>query len=176
VTVLLDFSSVSTGGVTQVTSSSNAAGSIPSNFAIEAGTWRAAFVNITTAATYAPPIRIGILYPDASNDEYIDGTGIHECDMRLLHKEGSDFVDVTLLLSDPACPTPLGGTCSGTAPRCIDTLYNAVFGLTTSLSPFVVAARLPPQVPALSTRGALVLGGAVALAGAALLGARRRAV
>jgi len=176
---------VSPGGDTQVTTFSNAVGNIPSNFAIKAGTWRGAFVDITTTAGYSGFLRVCITYPDSAppegvvdgSEESVDG-GISECNMRLLHRENGTFKDVTMTTGYGACP-PLAGVCTspfGQAPHCIDTVNNKICGLPYGLSPFVVAAKLAPPVPALSPRGVLMLGGAVALAGAALLGARRRVV
>ena len=172
------FDEVTSPGDTQVTTTSNAAGSIPFNFAIQLGTWRAVFADVTTTAGYTPPITTCITYPDsAPPDGIVDGTepggGVSECDMRLLHKEGTGFQDVTLLANDSACPV-LAGTCLVTAPRCIDTVSNKICGVTDSLSPFLVAAISPPPVPALSPHGVVALGAVLALAGAALLGVQSR--
>jgi hypothetical protein len=134
-------------------------------------------VDITTTAGYTPPITTCITYPDsAPADGVVDGTGISECDMRILHEEGASFIDVTPLATDSNCPT-LAGTCEDASPRCIDTVNNRVCGVTSTLSPFAAVPLLPEAaVPALSPRGTLVLVAGLVLAGAAFLGAppRRR--
>jgi hypothetical protein len=177
---------VSPTGYTQVVTTSNAAGNIPSNFGIQVGTWRGAFFDVTTTAGHSGYKSICVTYPDsAPNDGFVDGSeeavegGIFECDMRLLHKEGSTFQDVTLpavlmYQNFNVCPFSPPNVCPGSAARCIDRVNNKICAITTSLSPFVTAAQLPPPVPALSPRSVLALGAALALAGVVLLAARRR--
>jgi hypothetical protein len=169
---------VTSPGHTQVTATSSAAGSIASHFAIELGGWKSVFFDITTTASFTFPIRVGTWYPDANDDGVVDGTesvngGISECDLRLLHKEGSSFKDVTMRFDNPNCGAI--DACPGDAPRCIDPVDNFIEGRTSGLSPFVVAAQLSPApIPALSPHGALLLGAGLALTGAAWLAAASR--
>jgi hypothetical protein len=183
VTVDVFFPHTVSPGDTQVTTFSNAAGNIPSNFAIQGGTWRGTFVDVTTTAGYEGFLGVCITYPDSApadgvvdgSEESVDG-GISECDLRLLHKENETFTDVTAWTNYGVCRPPPAGVCprppyqTANISHCIDTINNKICGLPYGLSPFVVAAQLRAQAPALSPRGVLALGAALALAGAACLG------
>ena len=191
ITVGVGFPGAPLSGQVQVTATSQAAGTIPSNFAIESGGWRAAFLDITTTASYNNYVIPCVTYPDSSPaDGVVDGSGppIDECNMRLLHRINGAFSDVTMPAnftvpvqgqSVNLCPLPATSICPGAGPRCIDRVNNRICGFTIGLSPFVAAAETSPaQIPALSPRSTLALVAGLALAGAACLGVasrRRRA-
>lgn len=140
------FDSVSSAGETTIKAFSNAAGTIPGNFAAEVrgqcvdapatdccldsdcpsgtctGCYRAAFVDVTTTATIVPPIEVCSFYPDADDDGFVDGSFVDEARLRVLHDEGGTFVDRT-------------------SRR--DTAQNLICAEVGSLSFFLVAAPAP---------------------------------
>lgn len=147
----ITFETVSAPGTTTVTAVSNAAGSLPSGYAVDSGFcsvsgtgcvannecptgetcagYHAAFFDISTTATYSGPITVCSTYPDVSpSDGIVDGTVLREGSLRILHREtpGGDFVDVTL----PGYP---------------NAQTNEICGRVNSLSPFVIA--FADQVP-----------------------------
>lgn len=95
--VAITFSEVGAAGTTTVTATSNAAGSIPANFAAAVNGFQAVFLDITTTATIVPPIEVCSTYPDANDDGDIDGTtpAVSENALSFLHAEGGVFVDRT---------------------------------------------------------------------------------
>jgi len=145
------FEAVDVAGETTVTATSNAAGDIASNFAVQVGDYHAAFVDVSTTAVVQPPILLCGTYPDANDDGIVDGTenaaqgAIDECQMSLLHKADGQtaFSDVTLLATDPECPhIAPADRCPGRP--CIDTAANTICGKVDSLSPSVIAVDLTP--------------------------------
>src|SRR5262249_6196519 len=95
----ITFDNVSSAGQTVVTVTSNAAGSIASNFAVSVGGYTALYVDVSTTATFSGNIEVCGGYDDADNDGYLDGTGVPETALHILHGEGSNpvtFVDRTI--------------------------------------------------------------------------------
>jgi hypothetical protein len=104
---------------------------------------KAAFFDISTNAVSEGDIWIGGQYPDeVPADGCVDGTNpcVDECRMRILHREGSGFVDVTLPASDPVCPQT--NLCLDPDPPCIETDSNVIYARVTDLSEFVMAVRV----------------------------------
>jgi hypothetical protein len=155
------FTEVLSAGETTVTASSGAGGDLPPNVAVQFESWGAAFFDVTTNASVAPPIRVCASYPDATNDGMVDGTGpapgepdtIPECQVRLHHKElvppgtEEEFVDKTLALGDALCPVEAANACPG---LCIDRTQNLVCGSVGELSTFGVFLQLVPEPVRLS--------------------------
>lgn len=135
VPLTVQFSDVSVAGVTTVTGTCQTPGSIPPNIRIDAGTL-AFFFDVTTTASYTAPIRICGSYPDANNDGLVDGLGVSELKLTLLHDEGGngDFVVANNLD--------------------IDAVNNRICGEVDSLSPFLLAVEgvakgfVPPDTTA----------------------------
>ncbi|HVN84178.1 MAG TPA: hypothetical protein VMW17_04950 [Candidatus Binatia bacterium] len=128
-TVDIAFSNVSSPGQTKMTTVTNPAGSLTSNFAVSVGGYHAAFLDISTDAQFSGPIQVCSRYPDADNDGLIDGTTVLETQLAFLHAEG-----------DP--PTFVDRTTSR------DTSANIICGTVSHFSEFVVAVQ-QPGVPAL---------------------------
>jgi cysteine-rich repeat protein len=95
------FASVNTPGVVLVESFSNSAGTIPANFAIEAGGYRSIFFDVSTSAAYTPPVTICAGYDDATNNGYVDDafgndTTVREETLMFVHRGMSGgFADET---------------------------------------------------------------------------------
>ncbi len=116
--VALTFPQVTAGGTTTVTPiDPSSAGTLPSGYALTGS--NLAF-QITTTATYTPPIIIAFQVPS------VDPTTFSQ--LRIFHNSGGGLVDVTA--SNPA-PDPT-----------TQTIYASV----SSLSPFVIAKRIVPTV------------------------------
>src|SRR5262249_53989427 len=96
--VTVDFSDVEVAGTTVLKGVANAAGNIPPNFAVEANGFRLGFADVETTAGFFGDIEVCGYYPDADNDGFIDGTTppLAETLLRVLHKEGTDFVEAKL--------------------------------------------------------------------------------
>jgi hypothetical protein len=118
--VSVNFSSVTAGGVTQVTATSNVAGSLSSNFSTSGDGYQAEFFDVSTTAAITPPITVCQQYQVDANG-FVQGTTVPETNLRILHGDGSPpvFVDVT---------------------SSQDTATHTICGTVSSLSPFVVAA------------------------------------
>jgi hypothetical protein len=87
--------------------------------------YHAAFFDVTTTATSSGPVVVCGHYSDDNPiDGIVDGTGVDENKLRILHKAtgSSDFVDVTTSR---------------------DTVANVICGEVDSLSPFVIAGVFP---------------------------------
>jgi hypothetical protein len=115
--ITLQFSLVTVGGTTGVTSSDyNPGPPLPSRFKLGNP---ATYYNITTTAQFTPPVTVCIQYPDTAYQ-------VNEADLKLLHFNGTVWEDITSSLN-------------------IQT--NTVCGISGSLSPFVVAEEdvQPPQ-------------------------------
>jgi len=103
VSVEVTYDAVTSPGTTVVTTSSTAGGSIPPNFSVA----DAIFLNVRFEnGEYEGPVRVCGTYPDEDDDGMVDGSGLHECVLSLLHKSsGAAFFDpVTLPSNDPWCP------------------------------------------------------------------------
>lgn len=118
VAIDVTFADVASGGTTTITSVSNAAGQLATGFSL--GGLPPTFFDVSTTAQVRGPISICSEYPDADDDGIVDGTGVDENSLALLHSLGGPFVDVTTSL---------------------DTAANVLCGSVSSLSPFVVAVR-----------------------------------
>ena len=120
--VTLSFSQVTVAGTTGVTSSVNNPGPALPD-KFKVGD-PPTYYDITTTAQFTPPITICIQYPDSAYQ-------VNEAELKLLHFNGTAWEDIT---------------------TSVNTQTNTVCGVTTSLSPFVVAEEdlQPPQfnVPA----------------------------
>jgi hypothetical protein len=134
---------VSSSGTTTFSTLSNAATAITSSFAIQVGSYTAAFTDIVTTASYTGPVSVCATYPDTNpEDSLVDGTFIQERNIRFLHDESGTFVDRTMSLSDLACPlTPLI-PCPGSIAPCLDPMRNQVCARVASLSFFTVALHV----------------------------------
>lgn len=123
----ISFDSVTGGGDTVVTATSNVAGNIASNFAVDLGGYNALYFDVSTTATFSGPVDICSPYDDVDNDGFLDGTSIPESALRILHGEGGPpvtFVDRTSSLN---------------------TDTNVICAQVTSLSPFVIAIDVMSQ-------------------------------
>lgn len=129
------FADVASGGEVVVTATSSVAGSLNSNFSVNIGGLVPVYFDVSTTATITGPITVCQHYDDADNDGLVDGTGVVETDLRILHGEGSPyvFVDRTVLP--------------------VDTANNTVCAEVSNLSPFVMAVN----VTTTSTHDSVVL-------------------
>jgi hypothetical protein len=134
--VEVTYGAVTSPGTTTVTASCNAAGTLPAGFAVALGDYRAGFLDISTTASITPPVRVCLGYAEPP---------VGECLLRILHKEGTDFVPRTLGLSDPACPLAPATTClafEGEADTpCMDPDSNVICAEAESLSLFAIGAN-----------------------------------
>jgi hypothetical protein len=147
------FDSVSSGGTTTLTATTAAAGTIPAEFAIDIGGFKALFLDISTAATHGGMTTVCLHYLDeAPADGVVDGTLVTEQSLRFLHEEGGTFVDRTL--------------------QPVDFVNNNICAEVSSLSPFAVAVS-SAALPVTSWPGLLVL--AALTLGAGVFPHRRRA-
>jgi len=121
----ITFDNVGTSGNTVVTVTSNAAGSLASNFAVSVGGYNAVYVDVSTTATFTGNVTVCGGYDDADNDGYLDGTGVPETALHILHGEGGTFVDRTVSQ---------------------DLTANIICAEVSSLSPFVIAVDVGTQV------------------------------
>jgi hypothetical protein len=141
------YAEVTGDGHTVVTTTSQAAGELSSNFAVEVGDFKAVFFDVSlSGGSFNPPVRICTLYPDEDDDGIVDGSDIlgpsaQECDLRIVHEEAGVFVDRTLAASDPACPAvDLCPEEPGEEIPCIDVAANEICAELPDLS---VSAVLP---------------------------------
>jgi hypothetical protein len=118
----ITFDNVTSPGLTTVNVASDAGGDVPTNFAAGINAYTAAFVDVSTTATYTGNVTVCLGYPDADNDGNIDGTSpaVPETSLRLFHREDGVFVDRT---NEP-----------------VDYAANIICATVSSLSPF---AALP---------------------------------
>jgi CubicO group peptidase (beta-lactamase class C family) len=128
---------------TTVATTSQAAGSISSDYQIEGLGFTPVFFDITTNGVVAGPVTVCVEYqePDPPLDE---------CDMRLLHNDDADpneFVPVTLPENDVDCA--FAQTCNN--GWCINPTSNQVCGRSQGLSPFVVAADIGNNAPTIAS-------------------------
>ena len=118
--VTVNFSSVTLGGFTSVWEIfPAAAGPLPSGYTV--GPAMPAY-EISTSTAYVPPIEVCIYVPGVTNEEAFNK-------LRILHREGYDLVDRTILAPD----TPAPNFSTKTLCARVD-----------SLSPFVVAQLTQP--------------------------------
>jgi YVTN family beta-propeller protein/cysteine-rich repeat protein len=116
------FDQVTSAGTASITPLTEPDGVVPANFQIAGPP---IFYDVKTTAGVSGGITVCLPYPDADNDGVVDGTGINEVDLKILHNEGGVFVDRTVAGS-------------------LDTVNNHICALVTSLSQFVLAMQLPP--------------------------------
>ena len=159
----LIYDNVLTAGYTTAVSSSQEAGTISSDFSLEALGFGPVFVDITTTAQFEDDVTVCFEYPE---------TMVDECDLRLLHNAdgGADeFVDVTLGEAHEDCPFDDAETdCANNL--CINTVTNQVCGGATSLSPWTPAIFVgnnAPVVDAGPDQAVTVIGTVVQLDGSA---------
>jgi probable HAF family extracellular repeat protein len=131
--ISVNFSQVTSGGMTNVTSDSNYSGQpLPSKFKLGNPP---TYYDITTTAQYTPPVTVCVEYPNNAYQQ-------DESNLRLMHFNGFAWENITTF---------------------IDIQANIVCGVTNSLSPFVVAEEdvQPPQftVPANINTNATSSGG-----------------
>ncbi|HVO27195.1 MAG TPA: hypothetical protein VMW56_26590 [Candidatus Margulisiibacteriota bacterium] len=121
----IQFSGITSPGVTTATLVDGTGTDVPANFAVGINGLPGVYMDVSTTAAFTPPITVCLAYPDANNDGFIDGTNppLPETIVRILHRENGVFVDRT----DPS-----------------KTNYaaNIVCATTASLSPFVQAAEI----------------------------------
>jgi chitodextrinase/photosystem II stability/assembly factor-like uncharacterized protein len=110
--VSLTFSQVTNSGTTSVTLSTIAPGPAPAGFS-----FMAIFYDITTTASYTPPILVTLPY----DESLVTGS---EANLRLFHWENGAWQDVTFF---------------------VDTANNTITGRVNSLSPFVIGNPLTPD-------------------------------
>jgi YVTN family beta-propeller protein len=120
VPLTVQFSDVSVAGTTTVTGTCQTPASIPPNIRLDSGSFTF-FFDVTTTASYTPPIRICGSYPDNDNDGLVDGLGVSETSLTLLHDAGGN------------------GNFLPAANLDIDTVNNRICGEVDSLSPFLLA-------------------------------------
>lgn len=89
------FAHVEVAGETTVSAVSATDGGLAANFAPDAGGFRPTYLDVSTSATYAPPLTICTSYEDADNDGVIDGTSVPESALSFLHQENGTFIDRT---------------------------------------------------------------------------------
>lgn len=107
----IEFGDIISGGDTTVTTSTTPVAGPPSGFK-----FRGHQLNISTDASYTPPIIISIQYNEA------DVPG-NESSLKLFHYENGQWENVTISL---------------------DTVNNIITGSVNSLSPFILGGPLPP--------------------------------
>ncbi|MFW2389641.1 MAG: PKD domain-containing protein [Polyangiales bacterium] len=159
----ITFDAVTGDGHTTVVTSSQAAGSISSNFVIDSLGGTPVFLDITTTAELADEVTVCAEYP---------GSFANECDLRLLHNDDAgldEFLDATLGEAHEDCPFPdAETTCANNL--CINTVTNQICGGATSLSPWVIAEYVGNQAPvadAGADQAIVLVGTAVQLDGSA---------
>ncbi len=108
----IDFSNVSGGGSTTVTSSNVSSVTVPADFQVSLPGGAPVYYDVTTSATFSGPIEVCFSYDDTGM------TPQDEANVKLLHEEGGVFVDVTTSL---------------------DTVGNVVCGVVTGFSQFAQA-------------------------------------
>jgi hypothetical protein len=121
----VSFADVTGAGSVLVTATSSVAGQVPSSFSLDLGGYRPSFFDVSTDASFTPPITICQHWADSAPDDgIVDGTTISEDLLTLLHGEGEPvmFVDET-------------------SSR--DPVNNVICAEVDTLSPFVVAAEIP---------------------------------
>lgn len=86
--VTVTFAAVTTSGVTLVTGTSRRPGTVPANVGLDLGAGVGTFYfDVSTTATYIPPITICVGYPDLNDDGRVDGVLVDETKLVLLHDE-----------------------------------------------------------------------------------------
>ncbi len=125
---------------TTLVTTSQAAGSISSDFELELDGMSVIFLDITTTADFNDDVTVCLEYSD---------TFANECDLRLLHNDDAppnEFQDATLGEAHEDCPFPDGETtCENNL--CINTVINRICGGATSLSPWVLAEYVGNEAP-----------------------------
>jgi hypothetical protein len=124
--VSVEFDSVGGAGTTLVTGTCQTPGSIPPNIRLDVGGFHV-FFDVSTTAVYTPPITICTGYPDANDDGNVDGTGIDELTLVVLHDAGG------------------GGNFQPVPGQTIDPVNNRICCDVTSLSPFLIASQGVPK-------------------------------
>lgn len=120
---VITLSNVSSSGDVSVVPLSTASGPVPPNFTIATnGGGTPLYFDISSTAAISGGIEICLPYADADANGIVDGTGIDENDLLVLHDAGSGFVALP-----PASVT-------------IDTVANVICAQTESLSQFVFGA------------------------------------
>jgi YVTN family beta-propeller protein len=119
--VNVEFSEVTAAGGTLVSAACRTPASIPPNIALDVGSLQL-FFDVSTTASYNPPITICVGYPDEDQDGFVDGMGVDELTLRLLHDES-------------------GGNFQPPVDQSVDPLLNRVCAEVDHLSPFLLAAE-----------------------------------
>jgi len=108
----IDYSNVTSGGSTTVTSSNVSSVAVPADFQVELPGGAPVYYDVTTDAAFSGPVTVCFGYDDAAM------TVEQEANVRLLHEAAGEFVDVTTSL---------------------DTVGNVVCGVVESFSQFAQA-------------------------------------
>ncbi len=133
---------------TTVVTTSEAPGSISSDYQVGGLGFTPVFFDISTNGVVVDDITICVEYQEPDPP-------LEECDLRLLHNdddEPNEFVDITEQLpeDDVDCPFDPAQTCN-TNGWCINPTSNEVCGRAPGFSTFVVAANVGNQAPTIDT-------------------------
>jgi hypothetical protein len=137
----ITYDAVETAGFTTVASSSQQAGTISSDFSIDALGFGPVFFDVTKSEGFTGDVTICFEYPD---------TLVDECDIRLLHNaDGGDdkFEDATLGKNHEDCPFTNDDDFPCANDLCINTATKVVCGGASSLSPWAPAVFVGNEAP-----------------------------
>lgn len=118
----IDFSNVTSGGSTTVTSSNVSSVAVPSDFQVQLPGGAPVFYDVTTDASFSGPVTVCFSYDDSGM------TAGEEASVRLLHEEGGVFVDVTTSLD------PVGNLVCGVVES-FSQFAQAIFGGAIAVDP-----------------------------------------
>jgi len=96
------FASILAPGTAAVVPVTTPSASVPANFSVLGAGGIPLYYDVRTTAVHAGSITTCFAYPDADNDGLVDGSGVAEVDLRVLHEEGATFVDRTSSLDPDA--------------------------------------------------------------------------